>query len=1016
MIIRNNSTGLRAYNANRKTTSSIKKNLEKLSSGYQINRAADDAAGLGVSERLHAKVTELGRCTENAAEGMDLARTADAALQEVNDMLKRARGLCVQAANGTYSDQELSAISDEMNHLFDEIERISAGSYHNSICLFRREIEEDFHYEYDEQFTPVGEDLQLWGELDFIETADFQPAEQATPATATFKLDDAIDFSNVDSLNGKSITIGGRTFHFTRNSYPSGTTAIFISNNSTVEGLLKDLTKSADVSAVTVDKDARTVTLTAALKPLSEVIQADGKTLTSVAKDGDGETINGTLVNNPMGTQSIKQMDGSGASNNQIQRSNVFTGYFDLGWSALTQDNVDNLKENTLRVYNTDITFTTGTASGNQVKISVGMTRQQLGDAIANVLNKDSKYKAECVAQSSNYRLNVTYTADNSLSSSDMRIRESTKTLTSQGSKNGTPWTASALNITTTSQSATMESGGSCTVKFSSVQTNTPFAVYINGTTHLYYNSDNNPLTYGEFDHTSYSYYPGSLSLHNMKGKSADQIRAEIVSNIKSYASSAYPGIAVSESGNTLTFSSGTPTQDVNLNLIRGESVTVTPYKPGSATTTKTVMSSSTYYFQQPCSVQFSLGSGTLDNVKKTLAGKGFSIGSYRIEFTNGGAGLHSGYTDIDLSACNDFNDLASKVKAALGSTYTVTVDTTDPANAKLNIAWNRSVLGDSPTIIDGNDGITDGSPVRFEGGINTNHSQTAIDFSEINEDNLDTLLGKGFRIRCATCPGEYINVFFCWTKSGDIPLTFEKLDPTTGEMRTIHNVPVELSKITSGDKIVENIVQQVRPSLNHYTDVAVGNPSTTLIAMEKRIGDVRDNANNLYLGSIETGVEANFTYSVSMKRVLDLPPEGKVALKTADVNIYIGSDPKPQIIPIHLPYIDMTYLRLRPPELVDLTDPSQDPSEWLSRVDAADLAISDARGSIGAAYNRLEHAIQEMSNSNIQLSDAYSTIRDADMAELMMSQVKDQILLQTQQSMLSQANQMPQGVLQLMQ
>lgn len=345
-----------------------------------------------------------------------------------------------------------------------------------------------------------------------------------------------------------------------------------------------------------------------------------------------------------------------------------------------------------------------------------------------------------------------------------------------------------------------------------------------------------------------------------------------------------------------------------------------------------------------------------------------------------------------------------------------MTVDTTDPANAKLNIAWNRAVNDDLPTIIDGNDGITDGSPVRFEGGVNTNHSQAAIDFSSINEDNLDTLLGKGFRIRCATCPGEYINVFFCWTKGDDIPLNFERLDLTTGEMRTIHNVPVELSKITSGDKIVEDIVRQVRPSLNHYTDVAVGNPSTTLIAIEKRVGDVRDNADNLYLGSVESGVETNFTYSVTMKRVLDLPPDGGVALKTANVNIYVGSDPEAQIIPIHLPYIDMTYLRLRPPELVNLTDPSQDPNEWLTRIDRADLAISDARGTIGADYNRLEHAIQDLSNSNIQLSDAYSTIRDADIAELMMEQVKDQILLQAQQSMLSQANQMPQGVLQLMQ
>lgn len=92
------------------------------------------------------------------------------------------------------------------------------------------------------------------------------------------------------------------------------------------------------------------------------------------------------------------------------------------------------------------------------------------------------------------------------------------------------------------------------------------------------------------------------------------------------------------------------------------------------------------------------------------------------------------------------------------------------------------------------------------------------------------------------------------------------------------------------------------------------------------------------------------------------------------------------------------------------------DPADWLGRIDRADLAISSARGTIGADYNRLEHTIQDLSNAHIQLTDAYSVIRDADMAELMKEEIKLQILMQAQQSMQAQANQMPQGVLQLLQ
>lgn len=140
MVVQHSIVSMIAYNANRKTVDGLKKNLEKLSSGYRINRSADDAAGLAASERIRAKVTELDRCQRNAAEGMDLARTADAALAEVSDMLKRARSLCIQAENGTYSAQELASISEEMNQLFSEIERVAKGSCFNTIHLFQGQV------------------------------------------------------------------------------------------------------------------------------------------------------------------------------------------------------------------------------------------------------------------------------------------------------------------------------------------------------------------------------------------------------------------------------------------------------------------------------------------------------------------------------------------------------------------------------------------------------------------------------------------------------------------------------------------------------------------------------------------------------------------------------------------------------------------------------------------------------------------------------------------------------------
>ena len=283
----------------------------------------------------------------------------------------------------------------------------------------------------------------------------------------------------------------------------------------------------------------------------------------------------------------------------------------------------------------------------------------------------------------------------------------------------------------------------------------------------------------------------------------------------------------------------------------------------------------------------------------------------------------------------------------------------------------------------------------------------------------METLLGKGFRINCATCAGEYINVFFCFVNDGTVPLKFERLDEETGEIRTIHNIPVELSKITSGDKIVEDIVRQVSPSLNHYTAVEVGEPPTTLIARDKRRGEIKDfnDPNKFYIGKVQTGVESNFVYDTFENEDLILPGgENSVGFHNSEVKIFVGSEPEPQFIPIHLPYLDLTYLRLNPPEVVDLNDPEQDATDWLTRVDDANMAIASARGILGADYNRLEYSFNELASYEENLTSSESLIRDTNIAHEMMNQVKLEILTQAQQAMLSQANVLPQQVLQLLQ
>ncbi len=130
---------------------------------------------------------------------------------------------------------------------------------------------------------------------------------------------------------------------------------------------------------------------------------------------------------------------------------------------------------------------------------------------------------------------------------------------------------------------------------------------------------------------------------------------------------------------------------------------------------------------------------------------------------------------------------------------------------------------------------------------------------------------------------------------------------------------------------------------------------------------------------------------------------------------IYAGHNPEPELIPVHLPFLSLTQLRLNPPEKVDLTEKNQEPLGLLKKIDCANDSVADSRAVMGADYNRLEHAYQALNHATINLKDAESRIRDADMAGLMMEKIKNDILSQPQQSIIAQASKRPELVLQLL-
>ena len=137
MVVQHNLT---AMNANRMlgvTTSAQAKSTEKLSSGYKINRAADDAAGLSISEKMRKHIRGLSQASSNAQDGISCVQTAEGALTEVHSMLQRMNELAVQAGNGTMSEDDRQNIQDEIDQLTSEIDRVSETTKFNETYLLK---------------------------------------------------------------------------------------------------------------------------------------------------------------------------------------------------------------------------------------------------------------------------------------------------------------------------------------------------------------------------------------------------------------------------------------------------------------------------------------------------------------------------------------------------------------------------------------------------------------------------------------------------------------------------------------------------------------------------------------------------------------------------------------------------------------------------------------------------------------------------------------------------------------
>lgn len=279
MRIQHNIMAMNAYRNYSNNTSALSKNLEKLSSGYKINRAGDDAAGLAISEKMRAQITGLETAQKNAKDGISLVQTAEGALTEVHDMLNRMVELANQSANGTYDNEtDRANLQKEVEQLKSEINRIADSANFNGIKLLDGSLSESGN-----KSIEISGIATTFAQGTASVASTSAQLAAASKVGAGFVSGDTIEI-NLSVDNGKSYGIkltreGNTLVDENGKSYKISATATATEVNAAIAGAIKDATGGAFTS---------TGGIGSALKITSTETGANAPSVTGITGSVDG--------------------------------------------------------------------------------------------------------------------------------------------------------------------------------------------------------------------------------------------------------------------------------------------------------------------------------------------------------------------------------------------------------------------------------------------------------------------------------------------------------------------------------------------------------------------------------------------------------------------------------------------------------------------------------------------------------------------------------------------------------
>ena len=318
MVVQHN---MQAANANRMlnvTTSAQSKSTEKLSSGYKINRAADDAAGLTISEKMRKQIKGLDRASTNAEDGVSAVQTAEGALTEVHSMLQRMNELATQSANGTNSNTDRKAIQDEIDQLTTEIDRVSETTKFNETYLLKGDGSEKAHNVNAHDAGLDGVTLTDKGDKVDVTLKTLNAGDKVSIAGKNYTIGSSVADAQAlvtgQQTDGGSITVNGEKYTWNKNGGAGGTgswekggtaTTITIAGGDVVSDGTKTLTAMKDdTTADGIDDNDSTVITAGKAYQLqtAEIVKAS-----SIGADTAATTATNTAYNNATTTFTLNK-------------------------------------------------------------------------------------------------------------------------------------------------------------------------------------------------------------------------------------------------------------------------------------------------------------------------------------------------------------------------------------------------------------------------------------------------------------------------------------------------------------------------------------------------------------------------------------------------------------------------------------------------------------------------------------------------------------------------------------